>query len=104
MNHNLEKYLPIGTIVALKGSTKRLMITGFCCLDSNNQTKIFDYSGCLYPEGIIETNKTFLFDHQQIEKVYHIGFIDKESRDFNFRLQQISNQYNQQVVGNEQRN
>ncbi|HIR49231.1 MAG TPA: DUF4176 domain-containing protein, partial [Candidatus Faecimonas gallistercoris] len=26
-----EKYLPIGTVVMLKGGKKRAMIIGFCC-------------------------------------------------------------------------
>ena len=28
-----EKYLPIGTVVMLKGGTKRVMISGFCAID-----------------------------------------------------------------------
>ena len=29
MQENKDKFLPIGTVVLLKGATKRLMITGF---------------------------------------------------------------------------
>ena len=35
-----EKYLPIGTVVMLKGGTKRLMITGLCVVQQNNKEKI----------------------------------------------------------------
>ena len=31
----LKKYLPIGTVVLLKGGQKRLMITGFCSIPVN---------------------------------------------------------------------
>ena len=49
-----EKYLPIGTVVMLKGGTKRIMITGFCSIEENTKEKMWDYSGCLYPEGFLE--------------------------------------------------
>ncbi len=71
-----EKFLPIGTVVMLKGGSKRLMITGFCMLDKGNTTKVYDYCGCLYPEGTISSDQTALFDHSQIEKIYHMGLQD----------------------------
>ena len=63
-----EKFLPIGTVVMLKGGTKRLMVTGFCMYDKNNTQKMYDYCGCLYPEGMISSDQTALFDHDQIFK------------------------------------
>ena len=44
-----EKYLPIGTVVMLKGGTKRVMISGFCAIDGENVKNMYDYSGCVYP-------------------------------------------------------
>lgn len=84
-----EKYLPIGTVVMLKDGKKRIMITGFCCIDKNNEEKIYDYSGCLYPEGIISTDKNLLFDHIQIKEIYHIGLIDNEEKEFKEKLKAI---------------
>lgn len=81
-----EKYLPIGTVVMLKGGSKRVMITGFCTIAQEHQDKLFDYSGCIYPEGFIESNQVCLFDHAQIEKVYHLGLIDNEEREFKQKL------------------
>ena len=78
-----EKYLPIGTVVILKGATKRLMISGFCALDNSNKDKIWDYSGCMYPEGFLNSNQICLFDHDQIDKIYHIGLSnDSEEKEF----------------------
>ena len=51
----LKKYLPIGTVVLLKGGQKRLMITGFCSIPKEDKTKIYDYTGCLYPEGVLNS-------------------------------------------------
>ena len=36
------KYLPIGTVVMLKGGTKRVMITGFCVMQESDKEKVWD--------------------------------------------------------------
>lgn len=89
---NYEKYLPIGTVVLLKNGTKRAMISGFCAMDVENKSKIYDYSGCLYPEGFISSNQTLLFNHDQIDKVFHVGLIDEEEKQFKNQLKQLVNQ------------
>lgn len=86
---NNEKYLPIGTVLLLKGGKKRLMITGFCSYADENKTKLYDYTGCLYPEGFIKANQTLLFDHEQIEKIYHLGLVDDEEIEFKKVLKEI---------------
>ena len=84
-----EKFLPIGTVVMLKGGTKRLMVTGFCMYDKNNTQKMYDYCGCLYPEGMISSDQTALFDHEQIEKVYYVGLQDEEEKKFKEQLKEL---------------
>lgn len=84
-----EKYLPIGTVVMLKGGKKRVMITGFCTIAQEQQDKMFDYSGCVYPEGFIDSNQICLFDHEQIDKVYHKGLVDEEETNFKTSLKTI---------------
>ena len=81
-----EKYLPIGSVVLLKNATKRLMVTGFLVSSKEFPEKVFDYSGCLYPEGIITSEQTALFDHEQIEKIYATGFSDLEEKSFKAKL------------------
>jgi len=34
---------------------KRLMITGFCSVEEGKQEKMWDYSGCMYPEGFLSS-------------------------------------------------
>ncbi len=80
-----EKYLPIGTVVLLKDAEKRLMITGFCTSSEDDVEKVYDYSGCLYPEGIISSKQTFLFNHNQITKIFHFGLRDEEEQ----KLQEV---------------
>lgn len=81
------KYLPVGTVVLLENGKKKLMITGFAVINPKEEKKVWDYCGCLYPEGIVKANEIFLFDHKQIKKVYHLGLKDdKEEKQFKMYL------------------
>lgn len=84
-----EKFLPIGSVVLLKEGTKRLMITGFCVIAKDNSNKIYDYCGCLYPEGVISSDQTALFNHEQIDKIYYIGLNDDENNEFQKTLKEL---------------
>ena len=75
MNEIGEKYLPIGTVVILKGATKRIMITGFASMSPETGDKIFDYSGCTYPEGFMNYNEVCVFDHNHKEILDNIGTV-----------------------------
>ena len=81
-----NKYLPVGSIVLLNGGTKRLMITGYCMQTEERPGVIYDYSGCLYPEGVIRSDVTSVFNHEQIEKVDFVGFSDDEGKSFTDEL------------------
>ena len=83
-----EKYLPIGSVVLLNNGAKRLMITGFCVAGNDDQDKIFDYSGCLYPEGMLSSDEVALFNHDQIKQIYALGFIDEEEKNFKIKLKE----------------
>ena len=79
-----DKFLPIGTVVLLKGGKKELMIMGYCIVPSgdvydksgkiDNDGKIFDYGACFYPEGMVTSDQMFAFNHEQIEKVCYMGY------------------------------
>ena len=81
-----EGFLPIGTVVMLKGGRKRVMITGFLTYGNDEKDKLYDYNGCMYPEGVISSTTTLLFNHDQIEKVYYTGLIDEEEKEFKEKL------------------
>lgn len=105
MNNNLGRFLPIGTVVLLKGGKKRLMITGFCSFDEAKKDKAYDYTGCLYPEGIISSKQMALFNHSQIEKIFYLGLRDEEEKQFKQKLVTEVNkiiQKQQQNVNNTQ--
>ncbi|MDE5889043.1 MAG: DUF4176 domain-containing protein [Bacilli bacterium] len=84
-----EKYLPIGTVVLLKGGTKKVMINGFCAVTEAKKDKIFDYRGCPFPEGVLESSGVALFDHDQIQEIVHIGYKHAESINFFDKLEII---------------
>ena len=87
--------LPIGSVVLLKDSTKRVMIIGFCQAEASDDEKktIWDYSGCLYPEGYIGPDKTFLFNGDQIDKIFAIGYQDEEQFEFKIQIDSVLDQY-----------
>ena len=98
MYNNIEqKYLPIGTIVVLKGGTKRVMITGFCAAGEDSNVE-YDYSGCLYPEGFISYSQICLFNHDQIDKIFFMGLIDEEEKEFKRNLIKLINDNNEEVL------
>ena len=80
-----KKFLPIGTVVLLKNSQKRLMIVGLSQKQVDSD-KIWDFSGCLYPEGIIDPERLYLFDYDQIEQIFFVGFQDPEGINFMRKL------------------
>ena len=86
---NKEKYLPIGSVVLLKDAKKRVMITGFAAKGKETGDKMFDYMGCLYPEGVISSEQNLLFNHEQIDKIFYIGYIDEEWKNVELKLKEV---------------
>ena len=78
----IEGLLPVGSVVLLKDSTKKVMIIGVCQKEVGQDTAFWDYSGCLFPEGYMGADKTFLFNNDQIETVYSLGYQDEEQLQF----------------------
>ena len=69
--------LPIGSVVRLRDGNKRLMVCGRVQTDVATG-KTYDYSACLYPEGMINSEEMYLFDNENIETLFFIGFQDEE--------------------------
>ena len=86
-----KKYILIGTVVMLKGGTKRLMILGFYAVSEKNKDVVYDYSGCLYPEGLLSSEQVALFNHEQIETIHYMGLVDEEEKEFKKRLKELEN-------------
>lgn len=76
-----KNLLPIGSVVLIEGGDKRVMICGRIQSRSGDD-KIYDYSACYYPEGILGTDSLFFFNHDSIEKIFFLGFQDEEEMAF----------------------
>ena len=75
-----KKELPIGTVVMLVGGSKKVMITGYRSKNADAD-KVFDYNGCVFPEGLME-NVYCLFDASQIEEVFYKGLENDEQHEY----------------------
>lgn len=73
--------LPLGSIVILNNGFKKLMIIGRKILQGENE-KLYDYLGCLYPEGDIGDNYKFIFNHKDIDAIIFKGYEDDEEKVF----------------------
>lgn len=72
--------LPIGSVVQLKEAEKKLMIIGI--LQQNGDGKNYDFMGCPYPEGVLNSESMYLFNHSDIKDVCFLGFDNVERQMF----------------------
>lgn len=66
-----------------------MMIIGLLQVKSENN-EVYDYSGVLYPEGYLGPSETYLFNKEQISRIYHLGYTSKEQTDHNKKLEDVS--------------
>lgn len=71
--YRYDKVLPIGTVVLLNNAEKRLMIIGYQRKTAADSEKIYDYCGCLFPEGFMTPKEAAVFDHEQIDRIIFMG-------------------------------
>ena len=73
----MKDLLPIGSVVTLKEGKKKLMIIGR--IQENEKTKkLYDYAGCNWPEGYMDKDHCYVFNHEDIDCLYYIGLQDIE--------------------------
>lgn len=82
-----QELLPIGSVVLLKDSVDKLMIMGYLqALEDGSESRMYDYCGVLYPSGYESADQVFLFDHEQIDKIYDIGYVNDDQKSFMQRV------------------
>lgn len=91
----MKDLLPIGSVVLLKEAEKSLVIIGTMQVDDENNQ--YDYISCIYPEGYIDAETFFLFNHEDIDDVKFVGFINAESQTYNQALK--NEEYNRLKEG-----
>ena len=83
-----DQYLPIGSIVRIKGSEKKLMIFGRRQKEKDKE-RLWDYVACLYPEGNLSMEVSILFQQEQIEEIYFLGYSDDEEAEYRSKFLDI---------------
>ena len=99
-NEIKEKFLPIGTVVLLKDGNKKVMIISYLIFPtgSDEHKEMYDYGGCTFPEGVIDSKIGIGFNHEQIAEVIHMGLEDDEYSELNKTLQEYGDSFKEEFV------
>ncbi|UTR14962.1 DUF4176 domain-containing protein [Salipaludibacillus sp. LMS25] len=92
-----ETLLPNGSIVLLKGGNKKLMVYGRKQLlvteedveKESDDLTMYDYIGVPYPEGYVNPEHSYVFNHSDIEDIIFTGFVNEEEDEFQDILRQV---------------
>ncbi len=76
----IDDLLPIGSVVGIKDSEKKLMIFGIKQKNADTD-ETFDYVGVFYPEGNLGAEYQYLFNADIISEVFFVGY-ESEERDY----------------------
>lgn len=86
---NIKELLPIGSVVLLKGGTKKTIIMGILQALPENKDQVYDYLGVPYPEGYMGTKATYVFNHEDINDVIFEGYQNPEREGLLMLLQSV---------------
>lgn len=84
-----KEYLPVGSVVLLKGAVKKAVIIGIMqsMLDVEKNVTEYDYIGVMYPEGLLTTETMFMFNHDSITDVVFRGYENQEREELIEKLE-----------------
>ena len=74
-----NNYLPVGTIIRIEGCEEKIMIAGYKIGDGTNT---YDYSGIIYPVGLIKKNEVMMFNKSEIIDIIFTGYEGEEFLNF----------------------
>ena len=74
-NNNEYDFLPVGTIITVKFSDSRYMITGYFV---ENNGIVYDYCALECPKGFNDFSDLTIFDKDQINSVVNKGYSNDE--------------------------
>lgn len=73
-------YIPLGSVVYLKGGVKKVLVVARAIqVPNNGKQYFFDYGGVLYPEGITGDQMAY-FNHDDVSSVFFRGCDDEENK------------------------
>jgi Uncharacterized protein conserved in bacteria len=75
---DIPEFLPLGSIVVVRGNVKKLLIIARgLALTQNGEQRYFDYGACMYPEGLLG-DQVIYFNHDVIIKTVFTGYSDDD--------------------------
>ena len=80
--------LPLGSIVLLEGSDKRMQIVGQIQADPKT-LQFYDYAAVPYPEGFIDEDNLAKFRHEDIRIICSVGHLDENTWNTLKRLEKL---------------
>ncbi|MGL5087639.1 MAG: DUF4176 domain-containing protein, partial [Clostridium sp.] len=63
------------------------------CQINSETNDLWDYLGCLYPEGILGEDMNFLFNKDDIDNIIFEGYKDSEETEFLLKLEELCKEY-----------
>lgn len=83
-----DRFLPLGTVVLLKGAKRNVMITNYLIYSGKEgaSKKVYDYGACPFPEGLMKPDMGIGFNHDDIAEVIYLGLQNDEQKEFNKKL------------------
>ena len=94
-----EGLYPIGSVVLIGDSKKRVMIVGLVQKSGEDENTIWEYSGVLYPEGYLGGDKMFMFNGDQITQIYALGYQDAEQLAFKAKADAVLLELKEKLAG-----
>ncbi len=85
-------FLPIGSVVKLKGRDFLVIIQGIIVSDEDG--KQYPFIGSPYPQGHIAGEELIFFDEKELEQVLFMGYITQEHKEIEFALYQFEEKFN----------
>ncbi|MDR2896650.1 MAG: DUF4176 domain-containing protein [Propionibacteriaceae bacterium] len=73
------EFLPLGSVVVVRGAIRKtLIVARGLAANITGETRVFDYGGCVYPEGLVGDQLGY-FNHEDIARVVFEGFRDEDN-------------------------
>lgn len=83
----MKRLLPVGSVVMLDLEKKeKVMIIGRLIRKTEEDETIWDYCGCLVPQGLQTPDQFRIFNHNEVKRLLFIGYQDEEELMYSLAL------------------
>ena len=94
----MEKLIPLGSILNLNNGTHKIMIIGRGVqAEIDGEMRRFDYSGCIYPLGMLSAEMVY-FNAENIAEVIFEGYTDDDEEKFQAFYDEVSTHEDVQAI------